>query len=67
MLLRRRSLVLGAPTYQKRSKRSCLALQIGQTPGGRSRAQRYPQTRQRHTGIEGASPPACLTASGDSV
>jgi len=35
---------------RKRSKRSFLALQIGQISGGFSRAQRYPQTLHRQTG-----------------
>ena len=34
----------------KRSNRSFLTLQMGQIPGGCSRAQRYPQTVQRQTG-----------------
>ena len=33
-----------------RSNRSLVTLQIGQISGGCSRAQRYPQTPQRHTG-----------------
>jgi hypothetical protein len=47
---------LDSAAYQKCSKRSFLALQIGQTPGGFSRAQRYPQTLQRQTGRVGTSP-----------
>jgi hypothetical protein len=35
-----------------RSNRSFFALQTGQISGGWSRAQRYPQTAQRHTGNE---------------
>jgi hypothetical protein len=42
---------LAIKIYQrKRSKRSFFALQMGQTSGGFSRAQRYPQTLHRHTG-----------------
>ena len=47
-----------------RSNRSFVALQIGQIPGGCSRAQRYPQTLQRQTGNgseEPTRPVTCLS------
>jgi len=39
-----------APHYINFSKRSWVALQIGQISGGDSRAQRYPQTLHRQRG-----------------
>lgn len=42
--------------YAKRSNLSFFALQIGQTSGGSSLAQRYPHTLQRQTG-RGSEPP----------
>lgn len=41
---------MGRPAHANRSNRSFVTLQIGQIPGGCSRAQRYPQTLQRQMG-----------------